>query len=121
MKDKLVELCEVLVALRSASLDQYPLTPAGQPPDDRRFAEVLLTSHLQTMGSTVVVADSPNIANKVGEGRLCMLYLQAVRIASLQFTVTQSYAAVNMLYSTKMCMALVIALRHYDKSFSLCS
>lgn len=89
VKDKLVELCEVLVALRSASLDQYPLTPAGQPPDDRRFAEVLLTSHLQTMGSTVVVADSPNAANKVimwlaqfsdpstlPASRLCLSYTQ---------------------------------------------
>lgn len=74
MKDKLVELCEVLVALRSASLDQYPLTPAGQPPDDRRFAEVLLTSHLQTMGSTVVVADSPNAANKVSARRTYLLH-----------------------------------------------
>lgn len=74
MKDKLVELCEVLVALRSASLDQYPLTPAGQPPDDRRFAEVLLTSHLQTMGSTVVVADSPNAANKVSTIGTYMLH-----------------------------------------------
>lgn len=71
VKDKLVELCEVLVALRSASLDQYPLTPAGQPPDDRRFAEVILTSHLQTMGSTVVVADSPNAANKVRDWQKC--------------------------------------------------
>ncbi|KAG0729862.1 Guanine nucleotide exchange C9orf72 [Chionoecetes opilio] len=89
VKDKLVELCEVLVALRSASLDQYPLTPAGQPPDDRRFAEVILTSHLQTMGSTVVVADSPNAANKVimwlaqfsdpstlPASRLCLSYTQ---------------------------------------------
>ncbi|KAK8387567.1 hypothetical protein O3P69_018245 [Scylla paramamosain] len=89
VKEKLVELCEVLVALRSASLDQYPLTPAGQPPDDRRFAEVILTSHLQTMGSTVVVADSPNAANKVimwlaqfsdpstlPASRLCLSYTQ---------------------------------------------
>ncbi|XP_064088544.1 uncharacterized protein LOC135202961 [Macrobrachium nipponense] len=65
VKSKLVELCDVLVALRSASLDQYPLTPAGRPPDDRRLAEIILTSHLQTLGSTVVVADSPNAANKV--------------------------------------------------------
>lgn len=65
VKCKLVELCDVLVALRSASLDQYPLTPAGRPPDDRRFAEIILTSHFQTMGSSVVVADSPNAANKV--------------------------------------------------------
>ncbi|KAG7167347.1 Guanine nucleotide exchange C9orf72-like [Homarus americanus] len=64
VKSKLVELCDVLVALRSASLDQYPLTPAGRPPDDRTFAEIILTSHLQTMGCTVVVADSPNAANK---------------------------------------------------------
>lgn len=71
VKNRLVELCDVLVALRSASLDQYPLTPAGRPPDDRRLAEKILTSHLQTMGSTVVVADSPNAANKVGPRFLC--------------------------------------------------
>lgn len=65
IKNKLVELCDILVALRSASLDQYPLTPAGRPPDDRRLAEIILTSHLQTLGSTLVVADSPNAANKV--------------------------------------------------------
>lgn len=89
VKCKLVELCDVLVALRSASLDQYPLTPAGRPPDDRRFAEIILTSHLQTMGSSVVVADSPNTANKVvmwiaqfsdpatlHASRLCLSYAQ---------------------------------------------
>ena len=65
VKGKLVELCDILVALRSASLDQYPLMPAARPPDDRRLAEIILTSHLQTLGSTVVVADSPNAANKV--------------------------------------------------------
>ncbi|XP_045607779.2 uncharacterized protein [Procambarus clarkii] len=89
VQSKLVELCDVLVALRSASLDQYPLTPAGRPPDDRRLAEIILTSHLQTMGSTVVVADSPNAANKVvmwiaqfsdpstlHASRLCLSYTQ---------------------------------------------
>nr|XP_053631440.1 uncharacterized protein LOC128687892 [Cherax quadricarinatus]XP_053631441.1 uncharacterized protein LOC128687892 [Cherax quadricarinatus]XP_053631442.1 uncharacterized protein LOC128687892 [Cherax quadricarinatus]XP_053631443.1 uncharacterized protein LOC128687892 [Cherax quadricarinatus] len=89
IKGKLVELCDVLVALRSASLDQYPLTPAGRPPDDRRLAEIILTSHLQTMGSTVVVADSPNAANKMvmwiaqfsdpstlPASRLCLSYTQ---------------------------------------------
>ena len=69
IKNELVELCEILVALRKASLDQYPLSPAGKPPEDRRLAELLLTSHLQTMGTTLVVADSPNVANKV-----CMFY-----------------------------------------------
>ena len=65
IKHQLVELCEVLVALRKASLDQYPLSPGGKPPEDRRLAELLLTSHLQTLGTTLVVADSPNTANKV--------------------------------------------------------
>ena len=92
MKDKLVELCEVLVALRSASLDQYPLTPAGQPPDDRRFAEVILTSHLQTMGSTVVVADSPNAANKV---RGCQIYLVHLIIIPLGRSYYYSYSSNN--------------------------
>lgn len=89
IKNKLVELCDILVALRSASLDQYPLTPAGRPPDDRRLAEIILTSHLQTLGSTLVVADSPNAANKVvmwiaqfsdpselPVSRLCLSYTQ---------------------------------------------
>lgn len=89
IKHKLVELCDILVALRSASLDQYPLTPAGRPPDDRRLAEIILTSHLQTLGSTLVVADSPNAANKVvmwiaqfsdpcelPVSRLCLSYTQ---------------------------------------------
>ncbi|KAK7068675.1 hypothetical protein SK128_004707, partial [Halocaridina rubra] len=89
VRSKLVELCDVLVALRSASLDQYPLIPAGRPPDDRRLAEIILTSHLQTLGSTVVVADSPNAANKVvmwiaqfsdpsdlHVSRLCLSYTQ---------------------------------------------
>ncbi|KAK3892947.1 hypothetical protein Pcinc_003215 [Petrolisthes cinctipes] len=89
IKGKLVELCDVLVALRSASLDQYPLTPAARPPDDRRFAEVALTSHLQTRGASVVVADSPNAANKMimwlaqfsdpstlHASRLCLSYSQ---------------------------------------------
>ncbi|XP_076029547.1 guanine nucleotide exchange factor C9orf72 homolog isoform X2 [Oratosquilla oratoria] len=65
MRKSLVDLCEVLVALRSASLDQYPLVPAGRAPPDRRLAERILTSHLQTLGSTLVIADSPNAANKV--------------------------------------------------------
>ncbi|CAL4179869.1 unnamed protein product, partial [Meganyctiphanes norvegica] len=65
VRKKLIGLCEVLVALRSASLDQYPLTPAGQPPDDRCLAELLLTSHLQTAGTTLIIGDSPNTANKI--------------------------------------------------------
>lgn len=55
----------MLSSLNKASLEQYPLGTFERMPDDRRFAERMLTSHFQTMGTSLVIADSPNEANKV--------------------------------------------------------
>ncbi|KAL7637034.1 UNVERIFIED_CONTAM: hypothetical protein RMT77_012792 [Armadillidium vulgare] len=65
IRSDLQELCTMLSSLNKASLEQYSLGTFVRMPDDRRFAEKMLTSHFQTMGTSLVIADSPNEANKI--------------------------------------------------------
>ena len=62
---QLLELCHLLVSLRKGSLALYPLLPTAQPPPDKQLAMLLLTSHLQTQGCTVVIGDTTTAVNKV--------------------------------------------------------